>query len=62
MLVITRRAGQSVHIGSDIVVEVREVRGKLVKLTITAPRDVPVLRREILASVGRRTQGEDSVD
>jgi len=47
MLVIRRRAGQAVLIGSDIEIEVLEVGPGKVKLGITAPKDVLVLRREI---------------
>jgi carbon storage regulator len=47
MLVIRRRAGQSVLIGGGIEIEVIEAGGGKVKLGITAPRDVLVLRKEI---------------
>ena len=47
MLVIRRRAGQSIVLGGNIEVEVVEVSTNSVKLGITAPRDVPVVRKEI---------------
>jgi carbon storage regulator len=47
MLVISRRAGQSIWIGDDIEIQVVEVAANRVKLGITAPRNVPVLRDEI---------------
>lgn len=47
MLVIRRRAGESILIGDDIRIEIIETGAARVKLGITAPRDVPVLRNEI---------------
>ena len=47
MLVLTRRANQSIMIGSDIVVTVLEVRGDQVRIGIDAPRSVSVHREEV---------------
>lgn len=47
MLVLTRRLGESITIGDDIVVTVLEVSGNQVRLGITAPRSVRILREEI---------------
>ena len=47
MLVLSRRAGERLIIGDDIVVTVREIRQDQVKLCIEAPRDVAVDREEI---------------
>lgn len=48
MLVIKRRAGQSVLIGENIEVHVLESSSGRVKLGITAPRETVVLRKEVL--------------
>ena len=47
MLVITRRPGEYVLIGDDIKVHLLE-KGNQVRLGIEAPRDVPILRNELL--------------
>ena len=47
MLVLTRRANQSIMIGADIVVTVLEVRGDQVRIGIDAPRSVSVHREEV---------------
>ena len=47
MLVLTRRANQSIMIGSDVVVTVLEVRGDQVRIGIDAPRSVSVHREEV---------------
>jgi len=47
MLVLTRRAGESVVIGDNIVITVLEARGDVIRLGINAPRDVQVHREEV---------------
>lgn len=47
MLVLTRRPGESITIGDDIVVTVVAVSSSQVRVGITAPRSVQVLREEI---------------
>ncbi|GEM_PF-6185273 len=47
MLVIGRKIGESVRIGPDVTVAVREVHGRRVTLVISAPSSVSVVRSEI---------------
>ncbi|MEV6344527.1 carbon storage regulator CsrA [Actinoplanes sp. NPDC051851] len=47
MLVLTRRAGESVMIGDDVVITVLEARGDVIRLGIQAPRHVQVHREEV---------------
>jgi len=47
MLVISRRAGESILIGEDVEIQVLETGSGRVKLGISAPRAVPVLRNEV---------------
>ena len=47
MLTLTRRSGESIRIGEDILVVIKEVQGQQVKLSIQAPRKVRVLREEL---------------
>lgn len=51
MLVLTRRANQSIMIGHEIVVTVLEVRGDQVRIGINAPRSVDVHREEVFAAL-----------
>lgn len=48
MLILTRRAGESIQVGEDIEISVLEIRGNQVRLGINAPRDVLVLRSELV--------------
>lgn len=47
MLVLTRRPGERLRIGSDIELVILEVRGREVRVGITAPASVPIHREEI---------------
>ncbi|MCE3238983.1 MAG: csrA [Gammaproteobacteria bacterium] len=50
MLILSRRIGESITIGDDIIIRVLDVRGS-VKLGIEAPQDIPVHREEIYAKI-----------
>ena len=56
MLVVSRRAGESVVIGDDVTVSVIEVRGDVVRIGIDAPRSVAVHRSELLAQLAQSNQ------
>jgi carbon storage regulator len=47
MLIITRRQGEKIMLGDDIVVHVMEIVGNSVRVGIQAPRSLPVYREEI---------------
>lgn len=51
MLVLTRRPGESIVVGDNIVVTVIEIKGGQVRIGIDAPRDVDVYREEIYEQV-----------
>jgi carbon storage regulator len=51
MLIITRRSGEKIMLGDDIVVHVMEIVGNSVRVGIQAPRSVPVYREEIWNAV-----------
>jgi carbon storage regulator len=47
MLILTRKAGETIRIGDDVAVSVIEIRGNQVRLGITAPMSVAVHRQEV---------------
>ena len=51
MLILTRRAGERVVIGEDVLVTVMEVSGQTVRLGIAAPQGLPIYREEIWLAV-----------
>ena len=51
MLILTRKVGEVIMIGDDIVVKVLGVRSGQVKIGIEAPRELPVHRHEIFERI-----------
>lgn len=51
MLVLTRKTNQSIMIGDDIEVSVLAVSRDKIRLGISAPKDVPVFRKEVYLSI-----------
>jgi carbon storage regulator len=51
MLILTRRVGESVMIGNDVVVAVVGVKGKEVRIGVQAPKSVPVHREAVLERI-----------
>ncbi len=47
MLILTRKAGESLHLGDDIIITVFSVQGRQVKLGIDVPGDMTVYRDEV---------------
>lgn len=48
MLILQRKPGESLVIGEDISITVVSVDGGRVRLAISAPQDVPILRSELI--------------
>ena len=56
MLILSRRPGESLTIGDDVVVTVVGVTGNQIRLGITAPREVRVLREEVCKAMREENQ------
>jgi carbon storage regulator len=51
MLALSRRVNESIMIGNDIEITVLEVKGDQIKIGITAPKSVPIYRKEIYLQI-----------
>jgi len=47
MLILTRRVGEALMIGDDVVINVLGVKGGQIRLGVDAPKEIPVHREEI---------------
>lgn len=56
MLVLTRKAGESIVIGSEIRVTVLEMQGRQIRLGIEAPADVSVHRGEVYERIKKENK------
>ena len=57
MLVLTRKASQSIMIGDEIEVSVLAIMGEKVRIGIEAPREVPVFRKEVYLEIQEDQNG-----
>jgi carbon storage regulator len=48
MLVLSRKVGERIHIGNDVVVTILSVRGGRVRVGIEAPEGIQIKRQELL--------------
>ncbi len=58
MLVLSRQKDESIVIGDDVEVTIVDVRGDKVRLGITAPKSIPVHRREIYEAIQREKEAQ----
>ncbi len=56
MLILTRKSGESINIGSDIVIRVLDIKGNQARIGIQAPRHITVHREEIYLQVKERNE------
>ncbi len=56
MLALSRKKGEALVINNNIEITVLEVKGEQVKLGITAPKEVPVYRKEVYVQIQESTK------
>ena len=53
MLVLSRKAEESMFIGYDIKITVLDIRGGQVRIGITAPQDIKIHREEVYERINQ---------
>lgn len=51
MLALTRKKGESLVINNNVEITVLDIRGDQVKIGISAPKDVPIYRKEVYVQI-----------
>lgn len=62
MLALTRKKGEALVINNNIEVTVLEIRGDQIKIGISAPKDVPIYRKEVYLQIQQENEAAISVD
>ncbi|WP_104191914.1 carbon storage regulator CsrA [Cryobacterium sp. Y82] len=62
MLVLTRKPGEKILIGDDIVITVLDARGDSVRIGIDAPRGVKIQRDEVVRAVSEANLAASQID
>lgn len=56
MLVLSRLRNEVIMIGDDIEIKIVDIRGDKIRLGITAPKNVPVHRKEVYETIKRENK------
>ena len=62
MLALTRKKGESLVINNDIEITILEIRGDQIKLGVSAPKEVPIYRKEVYTQIqqeNRKSRGSN---
>ncbi|MDE6846667.1 MAG: carbon storage regulator CsrA [Lachnospiraceae bacterium] len=62
MLALSRKKNEALVINNNVEITVLEIKGEQVKLGITAPRDVPVYRKEVYVQIQDANKEAVNVD
>lgn len=61
MLALTRKKGESLVINNNIEITVLEIRGDQIKIGITAPKEVPIYRKEVYLQIQEENKAASNV-
>jgi carbon storage regulator len=59
MLVLTRRIGEAIRVGHDVVVTIMGLKGNQVRLGIDAPKEIAVHREEIYERIKAESESDE---
>ena len=62
MLALTRKKGESLVINNNIEISILEERGDQIKIGITAPKDVPIYRKEVYKQIQEENRASVSAE
>ena len=62
MLALSRKRGESLIIGNNVEVTILDIKNEQVKIGISAPREVPIYRKEVWLQIQEANKAAASVD
>lgn len=62
MLALTRKKGESMVLNNNIEITVLDIRGDQVKIGISAPKEVPIYRKEVYLQIQKENEEASSAD
>ena len=62
MLALTRKKGESLVVNKNIEITVLEIRGDQIKIGISAPKNVPVYRKEVYLQIQKENEASLKAD
>ena len=61
MLALTRKKGESLVVNNNIEITVLEIRGDQIKIGISAPKNVPVYRKEVYLQIQKENEASSKI-
>ena len=62
MLALSRKKNEALVINNDIEITVLEIKGEQVKIGITAPKDVPIYRKEVYLQIQKANEEATNIE
>ncbi|AYF55039.1 carbon storage regulator CsrA [Clostridium botulinum] len=62
MLVVKRKKGESILIGDDIEINIVDIDNGAVKISIEAPKEITILRKELYTQVQQENKNAIDID
>ena len=62
MLALSRKKNEALVINNDIEITVLEIKGEQVKIGITAPKDVPIYRKEVYLQIQKANEEANNTE
>lgn len=62
MLALTRKKGEALIINNDIEITILEIRGDQIKIGISAPKEVPIYRKEVYLQIQKENEAALNID
>ena len=62
MLALTRKKGEALMVNNNVEITILEVRGDQVKVGISAPKEVPIYRKEVYLQIQAENKASFSAD
>ena len=62
MLELTRKKGESIVVNNNIEISILDIRGEQVKIGISAPKEVPIYRKEVHQQIQKENEAAVSLE
>lgn len=62
MLALSRKKGEAIVVNNNVEITVLEVKGDQVKIGITAPKEVPIYRKEVYVQIQKANEEAASAE
>lgn len=62
MLALTRKKGEALVLNNNIEVTILEIRGDQVKIGVSAPKEVPIYRKEVYLQIQKENEASSNAE